>query len=177
MFVRMERLWASCHQWKCCYYIQHGARRVDWLCDLFKVIHLTNIVIETREKGWVYRNCLPNTPGFTLFKRSSLKTNGSCIVCRLSVFVWFEINNAPGAFFSFLSAIRHNLTSHKALFLTHLLPRLISPSHILNVECCRRKKKEDSELQYGHSIDKLWVSDPSSARQDSETLFVYLKGL
>lgn len=52
------------------------------------------------------------------------------------------------------SVIGHNLTAHKALFLTHLLPRLISPSHILNVECCRRKK-EDSELQYGRSIDKL----------------------
>lgn len=162
----MERLWASCHQWKCCYYSQHGARRVDWLCDLFKVIHLTNIVIETREKGWVYRNCLPNTPGFTLFKRSSLKTNGSCIVCRLSVFVWFEINNAPGAFFSFLSAVRHNLTAHKALFLTHLLPRLISPSHILNVECCRRKKKKTQnssmatvltnfESQILHQLDRI----------------------
>lgn len=151
---------------------------MDWLCDLFKVIHLTNIIIETREKGWVHRNCLPNTQGFTLFKRSSLKTNGSCIVCRLSVFVRFKINNAPGTFFSFLSAITHNFTFHKTLFQTRLLPRLILPSHILNVECCRRKKKnKGSGLQYGHNINKLWVSDPSSASQDSEKLVVYLKGL
>lgn len=172
----MKCLWARCHQWKCCYYDQRGARRVDWLCDLFKVIHLTNIVIETREKGWVHRNCLPNTQSFTLFKRSSLKTNGSSIVRRLSVFVRFKINNAPGTFFSFLSAITHHFTFHKTLFQTHLLARLILPSHVLNVECCRRKKTRAQNSSMATVLTNF-ESLTSSASRGSEKLVVYLKGL
>ena len=104
----------------------------------------------------------PGSGSKAVLETPSSPLAGMCSLQTVSLFVSlpfvkkeFKINNAPGAFFSFFSAITHNFTSHKALFQTRLLPRLISPSHILNVECCRRTKKEGSELQYGHSIDKL----------------------
>lgn len=89
---------------------------------------------------------LPNQMGFHYSKINLKKKRflPSCFLWRVSVFVWFKINTTLEMVSSFLSAIARNFTSHKVLFQTHLLPRLIQPPQILKVECCRRKHRAQS---------------------------------
>lgn len=140
-------------------------------------ITLNKYSFRNKKEGMSAQKLSPNQMGVFHLSKRSLKKNP--ILCEgfLVLFVWFKISSTPGTFSSFLSAIAHNFTSHKVLFSTHLLPKLILPPQILKR---RENVVEEIIRAQSPSVDTVVTNSKSEflhQDRDNKNIVLYLKEL